>query len=727
MDGAASETPNMLGSSGGTMLQDILRTAAQPEEAIVSFQKQYGLKEDTSASLQLLDLLGCRRPETHSKLLDTMVSTLLKRIQSKHISEAQLQKLLELTFPYLEVRELRAIPIAVLAAQQSTPPLYLQELCDHDNRALLDQFPMHVKRRIWSIAPHELRLEVDKVVGAYIQHKRALLFASSATPFDLHTHSHASMSPEDRRKQDPILATLVDMVGDSAELYLQVVDMVRAIAASGVLPGHELASPKDYVYLAPFIGTLRNDMANIQRDHATPLVRTDPLHKFIWFLDLAVKRGSLDSHQLMELLLVVRKLRLRDLPRKDTAAAVPPNKETLLKIADQLTKADGRRIFADPVPDDVEGYHDVIKHPMDISTLRDKVRQLKYMSLDAFASDVKLMFTNCMTYNDESTVYYKDAKRLEKTSAAWIEKAQAAALAETTPPCLLGSTGAIPAAEANETEKSGMVFEGECDPLLADVVLLLSDPTIKPMLFHVLWHALQRKPAGTFPTDDPMARGLVQLLQLGSIGSVRRMVRKQEYVLRSPPVLSLRVALPLYSRLNLVRQHPTLLAKLTDVDDADGFKVLWTNGSHLKSLVRQFLLVAIHDHWPIAIAQSIVRAMTNAGAVDEAFLKDPLFLHSLVQGLLKHKQKDTLLPLFFDTVWLPAARAEHATLQAASATNGDAPTVVVPLETMHVAAARLLTQRRESGARVGFPRLCGAPAAALRPNSSKMPTRGPSY
>ncbi|KAG9407198.1 hypothetical protein AC1031_001898 [Aphanomyces cochlioides] len=689
MDAGGNEaTASMLGSNGGSILLDILRTAAQPEEAIISFQKQYGLKEDTHASLQLLDLLGCRRSEMHSKLLETMVATMLKRIQSKHTSEAQLQKLLELTFPYLEVRELRAIPIAVLAAQQSTPSLYLHELCDHDNRALLEHLPIHVKRRIWNIDPHEFRLEVDKVVASYIQQKRNQLFKdASPTPFDLHIPSnHPHLSPEERRKQDAVLESLVDMIGDSSDLYLQCMDMLRAIAAAGAIPGHETTtSPKDYIYLAPFLGTLRNDVANIQRDRATPLVRTDPLHKFIWFLDLAVKRGTMDGNQLTELLLVVRKLRLRDLPRKDNGTAVPPNKETLLKLVDQLSKADSRKIFAEPVPDDVEGYRDVIKHPMDISTLRHKAQQLQYVSLDAFAADVRLIFSNCMTYNEESTIYYKEAKRLEKLSAGWIEKAQAAALAETAPPCLLGSTGAISASDAKETEKSGMVFEGECDPLLADVVLLLSDPTVKSMLFNVLWQTLNRLGSTTtFPTDDPMARGLVQLLQLGSVGSVRRMVRKQEYVLRSPPVLSLRVALPLYCRLHLLHQHPALAEKIDAGADDEGWMVLWTNGSHLKSLVRQFFLVALHEQWASASLQAMLRTMSASGSVDEAFLKDPLFLHALVQGLLKYKHKDALLPLLFDLIWLPALRSDQAKTTEVEIT------VVLPLDALHLAATRLL-------------------------------------
>ncbi|RQM20934.1 hypothetical protein B5M09_010194 [Aphanomyces astaci] len=695
----AADDPTMLGSSGGAMLQDILRTASQPEEAIVSFQKQYGLKEETtSASLQLLDLLGCRRSETHSKLLEAMVAALLKRIHSKKMDDAQLQKLLELTFPYLEMRELRAIPIAVLATQSSTPASFLQELCDHDNRALLEHLPLLVKRRIWAIAPHELRVEVDKIVAAYIQHKRVLLLHASddPTPFDLHVSTgghHPPPSPEDRRKHDPVLATFTDMIGDSAELYIQCIDMLRTIAASGAVPGTDpsTTNAKDYVYLASFIGTLRNDVANLQRDHATPLGRTDPLHKFIWILDHAVKRRGMERSHVTELLLVVRKLRLRDLPRKDDDGnmALPPPvpKETLLKLVDQLAKADSRRIFADPVPDDVEGYHDVITHPMDISTLRLHVQNLKYRTFDAFAADMRLIFTNCMTYNQDTTIYHKEAKRLDKLSTVWLDKAiAAAAQTEASPTCMLGTSGALSATDANDTETSGgMVFEGECDPLLADVVLVLSDPIVKSVLFGVLWRTLNQLARGSFPTDDPMVRGVVQLLHMGNVGALRRMVRRHEFVLRSPPVLSLRVALPLYCRYRLLKHQvstPTQRSSNNDDDDRGGWDVLRTNGgSHLRSIVRHMFLIAIQDHWPVAYVLKMVASMAD----DEAFVKDLVFLHALGQSLVASKHKYVLVSAVMDQIWLPAAAAASS-----SQGDDDSPGWFVWVEPMHVVAATLL-------------------------------------
>ncbi|KAH9377173.1 hypothetical protein HPB48_017913 [Haemaphysalis longicornis] len=44
-------------------------------------------------------------------------------------------------------------------------------------------------------------------------------------------------------------------------------------------------------------------------------------------------------------------------------------------------------------------YHDIIKHPMDLGTVKQKMDSREYGSTEAFASDVRLIFTNCFRYN----------------------------------------------------------------------------------------------------------------------------------------------------------------------------------------------------------------------------------------------------------------------------------------------------------------------------------------
>ncbi|VDN10338.1 unnamed protein product [Dibothriocephalus latus] len=64
------------------------------------------------------------------------------------------------------------------------------------------------------------------------------------------------------------------------------------------------------------------------------------------------------------------------------------------------------QLFLKPV--DVEGlalhdYHDIITHPMDLSTVRSKLDSGVYVNKNEFAADIRLMFANCYKYNGEDS------------------------------------------------------------------------------------------------------------------------------------------------------------------------------------------------------------------------------------------------------------------------------------------------------------------------------------
>ncbi|KAK6204612.1 uncharacterized protein RJT21DRAFT_9828 [Scheffersomyces amazonensis] len=71
--------------------------------------------------------------------------------------------------------------------------------------------------------------------------------------------------------------------------------------------------------------------------------------------------------------------------------------------------------FAVPVnKEEVQDYYEVIKEPMDLSTMEQKLENDKYESFDQFLYDCRLIFNNCRAYNGETTTYYKNASKLEK-------------------------------------------------------------------------------------------------------------------------------------------------------------------------------------------------------------------------------------------------------------------------------------------------------------------------
>ncbi|KAF3386496.1 Bromodomain-containing factor 1 [Penicillium rolfsii] len=68
----------------------------------------------------------------------------------------------------------------------------------------------------------------------------------------------------------------------------------------------------------------------------------------------------------------------------------------------------------DPVALNIPTYHSVIKHPMDLSTIKAKLSTGQYENAKEFHSDVKLMFKNCYRFNLEGDPTYLAGKSLEE-------------------------------------------------------------------------------------------------------------------------------------------------------------------------------------------------------------------------------------------------------------------------------------------------------------------------
>uniref|UniRef100_A0A3B3X6H5 Bromodomain containing 4 n=1 Tax=Poecilia mexicana TaxID=48701 RepID=A0A3B3X6H5_9TELE len=72
--------------------------------------------------------------------------------------------------------------------------------------------------------------------------------------------------------------------------------------------------------------------------------------------------------------------------------------------------------FYKPVDVDALGlhdYHDIIKHPMDLSTIKVKLETKQYRDPQEFAADVRLMFSNCYKYNPPDHEVVSMARKLQ--------------------------------------------------------------------------------------------------------------------------------------------------------------------------------------------------------------------------------------------------------------------------------------------------------------------------
>jgi hypothetical protein len=90
----------------------------------------------------------------------------------------------------------------------------------------------------------------------------------------------------------------------------------------------------------------------------------------------------------------------------------PELKHALHELLQAIEMQDEENIFAEPVTEkDAPGYFDIIETPMDLSCIRNKLARRQYSSVEEMATDLRIMFSNCMLYNDDSSHLFHEAKR----------------------------------------------------------------------------------------------------------------------------------------------------------------------------------------------------------------------------------------------------------------------------------------------------------------------------
>jgi histone acetyltransferase len=105
-------------------------------------------------------------------------------------------------------------------------------------------------------------------------------------------------------------------------------------------------------------------------------------------------------------------------PDMDALARQPrrnPSHSLLLQLLSALQTSSSAWPFLAPVNgEEVHDYYDVIKEPMDLSTMESKLDKDQYETVEDFVKDVLLLVRNCKRYNAKDTPYAKAANKLEK-------------------------------------------------------------------------------------------------------------------------------------------------------------------------------------------------------------------------------------------------------------------------------------------------------------------------
>ncbi|XP_029969164.1 bromodomain-containing protein 1 isoform X2 [Salarias fasciatus] len=130
---------------------------------------------------------------------------------------------------------------------------------------------------------------------------------------------------------------------------------------------------------------------------------------------------------LLELIRKREKLKREEIKLQETLLEMQltPFSILLRSLLDQLQAKDQARIFTQPVDvSEVPDYLDHIKHPMDFSTMRQRIDAQNYNNFDEFEGDFNLIVDNCMKYNSKDTYFYRAAVRLRDQGGALLRKAR---------------------------------------------------------------------------------------------------------------------------------------------------------------------------------------------------------------------------------------------------------------------------------------------------------------
>lgn len=76
--------------------------------------------------------------------------------------------------------------------------------------------------------------------------------------------------------------------------------------------------------------------------------------------------------------------------------------EILVNIVDHCISGDSSRMFHTPVKkSEVPNYYDVVKNPIDLSTMKSKAKRCEYKTIDDFSKDFELLKSNSVLFNGE--------------------------------------------------------------------------------------------------------------------------------------------------------------------------------------------------------------------------------------------------------------------------------------------------------------------------------------
>lgn len=267
----------LIASSGSQLIRSAL-SKASPLHVIESTQSSRGMKVLAAKSaLPLLDLLGLRRNQVSSAVLELLVQRAVEKVKRSREGEVEL---LERFFKFIALEELRPIAVAILENSERIEPSFLDQMAQ--NPLVMDALPLKIKQQVWEAHPIVFKEFAEKII-------HGVALDSSKTAKVCVFSGRESGALRFQNLVQPQLHELVESIGTSNLLYKQTCNAIRDI--------YEVTQN-------PLMSILRMELLMAMHDQqkeARDIVSSDPSYKYTWCLSACVSDGKVDKRRIDEL------------------------------------------------------------------------------------------------------------------------------------------------------------------------------------------------------------------------------------------------------------------------------------------------------------------------------------------------------------------------------------------------------------------------------------------
>lgn len=267
------------GLPGCEYIRQTLTNSPDLAAAIENFQHDNGvLLPSLQSALPFLDLHGVGRLEFHTSVMDHLKDTVLRKL--KTLEEPKLKELLEQSFPFIHVQELRPVVMQIMKYLPKVSDECLEHIAN--DTKLYEDSTIEVKRQIWVKHHHLFGDAVGPLLKQYLEAKYTLLHAT-----DANSCSDFFAISSKVRRQNSVVQDLAKMIGKSLQLYNLVLQFLRTLFLR--------ANEVHYC-------TLRSELLMAVHDLEVKDIKDiDPCHKFTWCLDACIREKNIEGKRIKEL------------------------------------------------------------------------------------------------------------------------------------------------------------------------------------------------------------------------------------------------------------------------------------------------------------------------------------------------------------------------------------------------------------------------------------------